>query len=105
MRGLAMVSRVEAARLRRDGAAEVLGIVRFDEGGVDAQAAEADVELRVGAAVERAGGDDLIARAHEAGQGQELRGLSAGDGQRPTPPSSEAMRSSNTAVVGFMMRV
>ena len=53
---------VESARSRRDGAAEVLGIVGFDESGVDPEAAEADVELRVGAAVERAGRDHLVAR-------------------------------------------
>jgi hypothetical protein len=44
--------------------------------------AEADIELRVGAAVERAGGDDVVARLHQAADGQELGGLSAGGGQR-----------------------
>ena len=40
-------------------------------------AAEADVELRVRAAVQRARGDQLVAGTHQAGDGQELRRLSA----------------------------
>src|SRR6202043_1664097 len=52
--------------------------VGFDELDVDSEAAEADVELRIGAAIQRAGGYQLIARAKQAGDGQELRRLSAG---------------------------
>ena len=47
---------VDGAGLGRDGLAEIFGIVRLHELHVDAQAAEADIELRVGAAVEGAGG-------------------------------------------------
>ena len=72
---------VDRAGLRSDGSAEVLGVVRFHELGFDAEAAEADVELRVGAAVERAGGHDLFALPHQAAESQELRRLSAGGGQ------------------------
>ena len=72
---------VKGAGLGSDGLAEVFRIVRLYELHVDAQAAEADIELRVGAAVQGAGGDDLVARSRQAGDGQELRGLSAGGGQ------------------------
>ena len=44
--------------------------------------AEADIELRVGAAVKRLGGDNLVARLQQARQGDELRGLSAAHRQR-----------------------
>ena len=57
---------VEGARFGGDGFAEVLRIVRLDEFHVDADAPEADIELRVGAAVERAGGHDFVAHAHHA---------------------------------------
>ena len=72
---------VERARLRGDGLAEVLGIAGLDELDIDAQAAEAHVELRVSAAVERAGGHQLVALPHQAGDGQELRRLAAGRSQ------------------------
>ena len=68
--------------LRRDGAAEVFRIVRIDERGVDAEPAEADVELRVGSAVEGLRGHDLVARFQQADQRDELRGLPTGHGQR-----------------------
>ena len=73
---------VERAGARSDGAAEILGIVRIDEGRLDAQAAEADVELRVGAAVERLGGDDFVAGFQQAGERDELRRLAAANRQR-----------------------
>ncbi len=52
---------VNHARARRDGAAEILRIVRIDENGVDPQPPEAHVELRVRAAVQILGRDDLVA--------------------------------------------
>ncbi len=67
--------RVDHLGARRDGAAEVLRVVGVDEGGVDAEAAQADVELGVGAAVEGAGRHDLIAGLEQAGEGDELGGL------------------------------
>ena len=72
---------VERAGLRGDGLAEVFGIAGVDELDIDAQAAEAHVELGVGAAVERAGGHQLVALPHQARYGQKLRRLAAGCGQ------------------------
>ena len=57
---------VERAGARSDGGAEILGIVGIDEGGLNAEAAKADIELRVGAAVQRLGGDDLVAGFQQA---------------------------------------
>ncbi len=73
---------IDRARLRRDRFAEILRIVGLHEFHVDSQAAEAHVELRVRAAVERARRDNLIAQAGQAGERQELRRLSAGRRQR-----------------------
>ena len=73
---------IDRARLGRDGLAEILRVVRLHELHVDADAAEAHVELRVGAAVERAGGDHFFALPHQSADGQELRRLAAGCGQR-----------------------
>ncbi len=61
---------------------EILGIVRIHERRVDPQPAEADVELRVGAAVQVLGCDDLVARSEQAGDRDELRGLAARYRQR-----------------------
>ena len=72
---------VEALGLGRDGLAEVFRIVGIDELDVVAHLAEADVELRVGAAVERAGGHHFVARFQQAVDGEELRRLSAGHRQ------------------------
>jgi hypothetical protein len=47
--------------LRRDRAGEVLGFVGVDEYGIDAELAEIDIELGVGAAVQRARRNDLVA--------------------------------------------
>ena len=89
----------------RDGFAEVFGIVRLDEGGVDAQAAEAHVELRVGAAVERAGGDHLIALPGRLVMARNCAACPLDVASAAMPPSSAATRCSNTSVVGFMMRL
>ena len=62
--------------------AEILRVVGIDEGGLDAEAAEAHVELRVGAAVQRLGRDDLVAGFQQAGQRDELRRLPAAHRQR-----------------------
>ena len=81
-----------------------------------AKAPEADVELRVGAAVERAGGDHVIAGLHQAGDGDELRRLPAGHGQRghavlerghalrsfpPSPPKSSSLTLSVRVMVAW----
>ena len=73
---------VQALRLRRDRLAEVLGIVRFDERRVEAEFPEADIELRVGAAVERARRHHLVAGHHQAADGDELGRLPARHRQR-----------------------
>ena len=68
---------VQGTRLRGDRLAEVFRVVGLDEFDVDAQTPEAHVELRVGAAVERAGRHQFIALPEQAGDRQELRRLSA----------------------------
>ena len=88
----------------RDGPAPGIGVARVDEGGGDAEARQGIAEQVVRAAVERTRGDDVPARAGEGGDGQQQRRLAAGHGDRPTPPSSAAMRSSSTALVGLEMR-
>ena len=93
---------VKALGLGRDGFAEVLRIVRLDELRIEPQLAEAHVELRVRAAVQRAGGYQFVARLHQVAQGDELGGLPARHRQRR---DRLATRSSSTPVVGFMMRV
>jgi hypothetical protein len=77
----------------------------LDELDVDAQAAEAHVELRVGAAVERAGGHQLVALPHQAGDGQELRRLAAGSSEAADAAFERRHALLETSVVGFMMRV
>ena len=67
---------VQRTRFGGDGLAEVFRIVRLDEFGFDPQPAEADIELRVRAAVERAGRYHFVARSQQAGDRQELRRLS-----------------------------
>ncbi len=63
---------VERLRLGRERAPEVFRIVGIDEVRGDAEAAQLVVELRVGAAVERARRHQLVARLH---QRQQRRGL------------------------------
>ncbi len=55
---------------------------RFDEGRVDAEAPQRVVQQIVRAAVQRAGGDDMRAGAHQRGDGQMQRGLAAGRADR-----------------------
>jgi hypothetical protein len=65
-----------------DRAPEVLGIVRVDKCRIDPKAPQADIELRVRAAVERAGGHNLIAGLQQRSQRDQLGGLAAGHRQR-----------------------
>src|SRR5581483_9968615 len=60
-----------------DGLAKVFGLVRLHEFDVDANTAEADIELRVSAAVKSAGRNDFVAGTGETAERKELRGLSA----------------------------
>ncbi len=50
-------------------------IIALDELGLDAQARQEDLELIVGAAVEVAGGDDVVASMCQGCNGKELSGL------------------------------
>ena len=73
---------VKALRLRRDRATEVFGVIGLHKSDANAHAPEGDVELRVGAAVERRRGYDVVAGLADIGDGEELRRLPGGDGQR-----------------------
>ncbi len=72
---------VETLGLRRDGPAEVLGVIGFDERDTDTHAPEGDVELRVSSTIEGGGGDDMVPGLTDIGDRQELRRLSGGDGE------------------------
>ncbi len=73
---------VEQTRFGGDGAPEVLRVVGIDEGEVVAQAAQGDIELREGSAVERTGRNDVATGFGDGGHGQELSSLPARQGQR-----------------------
>ena len=66
-----------------DGLAKVIRIVRLDERRLVAEPSEGDIELRIGAAVQRGGGDEMIAGLQQAADCQELRRLAAGQCQCP----------------------
>jgi hypothetical protein len=82
---------VEQLGVRLERPSEVLGVVRVDERRLDAELLQVYAEQRMRTAVERRGGDDMIARP-----------VAVASAARP--PSSAAMRSSNTATVGLEMR-
>src|SRR5579883_2937820 len=63
---------VDRAGARGDRAAKIISVFRIDKRGLNTEAAEAHVELRVRAAIERLGRDDLIARFEKAHQGDKL---------------------------------
>jgi hypothetical protein len=81
---------IQGARLRGDRLAEILRVVGLDEFDVDAQTPEAHVELRVGAAVERAGRHQFVALPEQAGDRQELRRPWAAPRARPIQTAKEA---------------
>jgi hypothetical protein len=58
-----------------DGGGDGVGVVAVDEADVDAEAGKRHLELVVGAAVQVAGGDDVVAGLGERGDGEELRRL------------------------------
>ena len=77
------VDELGPARLDRGG--ERGGVVGRDERGLDAEPAQRHVQQRVGAAVEGAGGDDVVARVAQLREQQRLGRLAGagGDGADP----------------------
>ena len=73
---------VEQLGLRADRGGVVGGVGARDERRLDAEAAQRDVELRDGAAVQLGGGDDVVPGADERGEGDELRRHARGGGDR-----------------------
>ena len=73
---------VHGAGVGADGAAEVVRVFRVDEGGLYAQAREADAELPDAAAVQRGGGDDVVAGLEDRQQRRHLRRHAGRAGQR-----------------------
>ena len=61
---------------------KVLGLAGIDEGRLDAELPQVDVQQRVRAAVERGGRDDVVARAAQREDGGDLRRLAGGGGER-----------------------
>lgn len=61
-----------------DGGRDGLGAVSLDELGIDAEAREQDLELVVGAAVQIAGGHDVVSDMGQRRDGHELGGLAGG---------------------------
>ena len=73
---------VDELRLVCDRCAEVFRVVGLDEGRVEAQTPEGDIELCVGATVERRRGDQVVAALAQAADGEKLRRLAARERQR-----------------------
>ena len=61
---------------------EALRLIPIGKFDVDAQPGELNLELVVGAAVEKGGGDQVVTSLHEVGDGQKLRRLARGGGHR-----------------------
>src|SRR6185295_12390070 len=76
---------VEELGIFLDRLAKVLGIVGRDEGRLDAELPQVDVQQRVRAAVERRRRDDVVARAAEGQERGRLGRLSGGGGERRAP--------------------
>jgi hypothetical protein len=70
---------------RRQRLLEIPWILGIDECGVDAELAEGHVELRIGAAVQRARRHDLVAVIEQRQQRGHLRRLPRGGGERRAP--------------------
>src|SRR6185503_3356137 len=64
---------------------EVLGLGGIDEGGLDAELLQVDVQQRVRPAVERGSGNDVVAGAAQREDRRHLGGLAGGAGERGTP--------------------
>ncbi len=83
MRGVADGLGVERLGPRGHRVPPLLQVGPVDEARVDPDLAEAHVELLVGAAVEAARRDELVAGLHQGEQRQVLRGLAGRGGDRP----------------------
>ncbi len=73
---------VDGAGFGVDGGAQAGEVVGVDEADGDAELGQGVVEEVVGAAVERGGGDDLVAGLGEGEDGEGLGGLAGGGGER-----------------------
>jgi len=104
MRGLLMVSAVKQPGFRVIALRKFSGLSGSTKVVFETQTAEADVELSVGAAVERAGRDDVVAESIRLLIARNCAACPLPVARPPMPPSSAAILSSKTPVVGFMMR-
>ena len=92
-------------RVRLDRGAEFVERARLDEGGGDAEARQRMRQQIDGAAIERGGGDDVVAGIEQVAIARCIAAMPLAVQIAPTPASSAASRSSSTAVVGLEMRV
>ncbi len=67
----------DQARLGPDRRGEGVEIARIDEARLDAEARQGELQQIERAAIERGGGDDVAARAHQGGDGEVQRRLPA----------------------------
>ena len=79
--GIAEGLGVDGAGFVVDGGAQAVEVVGVDKLDLDAQARQRVVEEIVGAAVERSGGDDLVAGSGKGDDGERLRRLARGGGE------------------------
>jgi hypothetical protein len=97
--------RVHQLRARRHGCRVRRRVAARDERGLDPEPCERPLEQRAGAAVELRGRHDVIAGLAQLRDGEELRDCPDDIATAPIPPSRLAIRSSNAATVGLLMRV
>ena len=88
-----------------DGRADLIEVVDVDELGRDAPLGQRVLEQVVRAAIQRLGGDQVVPRARQIENGERLAAWPLASASAATPPSSSAIRFSNTSLVGFMIRV
>ena len=79
--GIAERLGVDGAGLGVDGGAQAVEVVGIDKAHGDAEARQRVVEQVVGAAIERRGGDDLVAGRRQGGDGEGLCRLAGCRGQ------------------------
>ena len=84
--GVANALHVEGLGVLIDRLPEGFGIVAFHQLDPNAQARQRHLELVVGAAIEIAGGDNVIPRLGQGAEGEKLGRLTTGRGQGRRPP-------------------